>query len=231
VNAGAVGIGWRVGPGDSILAALPPSAGRSREVNGDRAGLAQPSAPPMTTSVTDILIRSRSEGLDVADELFARLYEELERVAHRQLRSSDAATLDTSGLVNETYLRVVDQDRVTFQDRAHFFAYASRAMRHVLVDRARRRNAQKRGGGRRPLTFTERGIPVDESAAVLVELDDAMALLARESRRLAQVVDLRFFAGLTEEETAEVLGVSARTIRRDWFKAKAFLHRHLTPGG
>lgn len=183
----------------------------------------------MTTSVTDILIRSRSEGLDLADELFARLYSELERVAHRQLRASDGVTLDTAGLVNETYLRVVDQDRVTFQDRAHFFAYAARAMRHVLVDRARRRNAEKRGGGRRPLTFTERGIAVDESAAVLVELDDALILLAEQSPRLAEVVDLRFFAGLTEQEAGEVLGVSARTIRRDWFKAKAFLHRHITP--
>jgi RNA polymerase sigma factor (TIGR02999 family) len=181
----------------------------------------------MPGSVTDILIRSRTQGRDAADELFSRLYEELERVARRQLRSSQGATLDTAGLVNETYLRVVDQERAGWADRAHFFAYAARAMRHVLVDRARSRRSLKRGGGKRPLTFTERAIPVDESADVLIELDEALELLAESQPRLAQVVDLRFFAGLTEEEVSDVLSVSARTVRRDWFKAKAFLHVQL----
>ena len=183
----------------------------------------------MSASVTDLLIDSRAQGRPLADELFSRLYAELQRVARRQLRSSDGATLDTAGLVNETYLRVVDQDRVSFQDRAHFFAYAARAMRHVLVDHARRRNSAKRGGGRAPLTLTERAIPLAESAEVLLDLDEALELLGKTEPRLAQVVDLRFFAGLTEDETAQVLSVSARTVRRDWFKARAFLYEHLGP--
>jgi RNA polymerase sigma factor (TIGR02999 family) len=182
----------------------------------------------MSASVTDILIRSRTQGRGLADELFSRLYDELEQVARRQLRSSDGATLDTAGLVNETYLRIVDQEKVSWEDRAHFFAYAALAMRHVLVDRARRRKSKKRGGGQRPLTFTERAIPVDASADVLIELNDALESLAETEPRLADVVNLRFFAGLTEPETAEVLSVSERTVRRDWFKAKAFLYKQLS---
>ena len=182
-------------------------------------------------SVTEVLIRARSGQQDVADELFSRLYEELKRVAHAQLRSSQGATLDTTGLINETYLRVVDQDRASWQDRAHFFAYAAKAMRHVLVDRARRRQAKKRGGGRRPVTFTERHIAPDESAEVLIDLDEALERLATEHPRLSQVVDLRFFGGLTEEEAGAALDVSPRTVRRDWFKARAYLYRELAASG
>ena len=178
-------------------------------------------------SVTEVLIRSRSGQRDVADELFSRLYDELKRVAQNQLRASQGATLDTSGLINETYLRVVDQDRASWEDRTHFFAYAARAMRHVLVDRARKRVAKKRGGGLRPLTFTERAISPDESADVLIDLNDALESLAQHQPRLSRVVDLRFFGGLSEEEAAAALDVSSRTIRRDWFKAKAFLHTEL----
>jgi len=178
-------------------------------------------------SVTEILIRSRNNDREAADELFSRLYDELQRVAHRQLVSSGGATLDTAGLINETYLRVVDQTRVQWHDRAHFFAYAAQAMRHVLVDRARRRRAKKRGGGQHPLTFTERAVALEQSPEILMDLDDALEALATEDPRLATVVDLRFFAGLTEEQAASVLDVSARTVRRDWFKAKAFLYARL----
>ncbi len=182
----------------------------------------------MPASVTDILIRSRTGGKELADALFARLYEELERVARHHLRASGGATLDTSGLVNETYLRIVEQERVGWEDRAHFFAYAARAMRHVLVDRARRRNASKRGGGSAPLTLTERMIPVDGAAELLVDLGAALQHLEREEPRLARVVDLRFFAGLGEDEAADVIGVSSRTVRRDWVKARALLSTRLS---
>lgn len=182
-------------------------------------------------SVTEILIRSRHNDREAADELFSRLYDELQRMAHRQLGSSGGATLDTAGLINETYLRVVDQTRVQWHDRAHFFAYAAQAMRHVLVDRARRRTAKKRGGGQRPLTFTERAVALDESPEILLDLNDALEALATEDPRLARVVDLRFFAGLTEEESASILDVSARTVRRDWFKARAFLQARLAGTG
>ncbi|NNF15031.1 MAG: sigma-70 family RNA polymerase sigma factor [Gemmatimonadetes bacterium] len=181
----------------------------------------------MPTSVTELLIESRLGTKDRADELFRRLHAELETVARRQLRARGGSTLDTSGLVNETYLRIVEQDRVDWKDRAHFFGYAAKAMRHVLVSRARRRTALKRGSGRRPVTFTEGIIPVDEASAVLIDLGDALEELEADEPRLAQVVDLRFFAGLGEQEAAEVLGVSARTVRRDWVKARAYLHDRL----
>ncbi|NNM32340.1 MAG: sigma-70 family RNA polymerase sigma factor [Gemmatimonadetes bacterium] len=181
-------------------------------------------------SVTEILIRSRDRDESARDALFARLYDELARVARRQL-AGRGATLETAGLINETYLRVVDQKQVDWEDRSHFFAYAARAMRHVLVDRARRRGAQKRGGGQRPVTFTERVVEPEMEVDSILEVDEALDELSRTDSRLARMVELRFFGGLTEEEAAEVLGVSARTVRRDWFKAKAFLHEALTRRG
>lgn len=183
----------------------------------------------MPASVTELLIQSRLGTRELADELFVRLYDELERVARHHLRMSGSSTLHTSGLVNETYLRIVDQDRVDWKDRSHFFAYAAKAMRHVLVDRARRRAALKRGAGHRAVTLTEGLIPVHEASAALLDLAEALEGLEQDEPRLAQVVDLRFFAGLGEEEAAEVLGVSARTIRRDWVKARALLHTRLAP--
>lgn len=181
-------------------------------------------------SVTEILIRSRDRDESARDALFSRLYDELARVARRQL-AGRGATLETAGLINETYLRVVDQQRVDWEDRSHFFAYAARAMRHVLVDRARRRSAQKRGGGRRPVTFTERVVEPETEFDSILHVDEALEELGRTDARLAKTVELRFFGGLTEEEAAEVLGVSPRTVRRDWFKAKAFLHEALTRRG
>lgn len=178
-------------------------------------------------SVTEILIRSRDRDESARDELFSRLYDELARVARSQLGRRDG-TLETAGLINETYIRVVDQGRVGWEDRSHFFAYAARAMRHVLVDRARRRTAKKRGGGQRAVTFTERAVLSEEEPESILELDEALEALSSTDPRLTQVVELRFFGGLTEEDAAQVLGVSARTIRRDWFKAKAFLHEALT---
>ena len=178
-------------------------------------------------SVTEILIRSRDRDESARDALFARLYDELARVARSQL-AGRGATLETAGLINETYLRVVDQKQVEWEDRSHFFAYAARAMRHILVDRARRRGAQKRGGGQRPVTFTERVGDIDPEPGSILEVDEALEELALAEPRLAKMVELRFFGGLTEEETGDVLGLSSRTVRRDWFKAKAFLHEALT---
>lgn len=185
----------------------------------------------MSVSVTELLIRSRTDPRDAADALFSRLYQELEGLARRQLKSSKGSTLNTSALVNEVYLKVVDQERAEWADRSHFFAYAARAMRHVLVDRARRRTAAKRGGEARPVTLTDRLLPVGHSEDRLIELGEALERLAQGEPRLAQVVDLRFFAGLTEEEVAEVMSVSSRTVRRDWFKARALLFQELSVTG
>lgn len=149
-------------------------------------------------------------------------------MADRQMRAEDTGhTLSPTALVHEAYMRMVDQTRVQWQNRAHFFAIASQAMRRVLMDHARRHQAGRRGGGLRPLTLDEVQIPLQERADVLVALDDALRRLEALDPRMARVVELRFFGGLTEPETAEVLGVTERTVRRDWVKAKGWLLREL----
>lgn len=155
------------------------------------------------------------------------LYEELKGVARRRLRAEAAGTLDTTALVHETYLKLVDQTRVEWQDRAHFFAVAARAMRRILVDHARRRGRAKRGGGRRRVPLDATALSVEENPEALLELEQALARLEDLNERLCRVVECRFFAGLTAEETAQALGISLRTVRRDWVKAKGFLYTQL----
>jgi RNA polymerase sigma-70 factor, ECF subfamily len=143
-------------------------------------------------------------------------------------RERDGHTLQTTALVNEAYLRLVDLHRVRWQDRAHFFAMSARLMRRILVDHARSRRSVKRGGGARRVTFDE-GLAVSaEPAADLVALDDALQALARIDARKSHVVELRYFGGLSVEETAEALHVSPETVMRDWRLAKAWLLRALT---
>jgi RNA polymerase sigma factor (TIGR02999 family) len=179
--------------------------------------------------VTDLLLQLGSGDAAALDRLFPLVYEELRRVAHRQLAGErEEHTLGTTGLVHEAYLRLVDQTRVQYRDRKHFFALASRAMRQVLVDYARRYRAQKRGGNWRPVLLDEAALPSNERAETVLALDDALCRLADLDTRLSQVVECRFFGGLSEEETAEVVGVDARTVRRDWVKAKKWLSRELS---
>lgn len=184
----------------------------------------------MAADVTLILKDVRAGDRTVVDRLFALVYEELRRIAHAHLlRERRDHTLSTTALVHEAYLRLVDQTRVEWQDRAHFCAVAARAMRRILVDYARRRQAQKRGGKEQPLPLDEARVAVDEQATLLLSLDQALDRLSALNERLAAVVEYRFFGGLTEKETAEVLDVSARTVRRDWVKAKAWLYKELYP--
>ncbi|HKN66786.1 MAG TPA: sigma-70 family RNA polymerase sigma factor [Gemmatimonadaceae bacterium] len=162
------------------------------------------------------------------ETLFPLVYDELRRIAHRQLqREWDGHTLDTTALVHEAYLKLVDQTRAGFTDRAHFFAVAANAMRRILVDYARRYLADKRGGAPRRVTLTDDMLVAEERADTLLAINEALLELSRIDERLSSVVECRFFGGLTEEETAEVLGVTARTVRRDWTKAKGWLHRTL----
>ena len=162
------------------------------------------------------------------ETLFPLVYDELRRIAHRQLQGEwQGHTLDTTALVHEAYLRLVDQTRTGFTDRAHFFAVAANAMRRILVDYARRYLADKRGGAPRRVTLTDDMLVAEERADTLLAINDALLELSRIDERLSKVVECRFFGGLTEEETAEVLGVTARTVRRDWTKAKGWLHRTL----
>jgi RNA polymerase sigma factor (TIGR02999 family) len=158
--------------------------------------------------------------------LLSLVYDELRGMAHRKLgRERDGHTLATTDLVHEAWLRLASRGRVA--DRAQFLAIASAAMRRVLIDHARRHQAARRSGGARPLELDEAQIAASESSAELVALDDALSRLAELDERLAKVVECRYFGGLTEEETARALGVTARTVRRDWVKARGWLYRDL----
>jgi RNA polymerase sigma factor (TIGR02999 family) len=179
--------------------------------------------------LTDILRQSRDAGRGGVDALFPLVYDELSRIAHRQLgRFRPGETLNTSALVHDAYLRLVDQAQASWTDRAHFFATAARAMRFIIVDHARQRSAEKRGGGASLLRLDEVDVPIDEQAGLLVDLDEVLTRLATVDPRMAKIVELRFFGGLTEVETAETLGLSDRTVRREWLKAKAWLHCELS---
>ena len=162
------------------------------------------------------------------DDLVPLLYEELRRIAHRQLaRGPHRGTLETTGLVHEAYLKVVDQSALSVRDRAHLLALVSLAMRHLLVDRARARGRLKRGGSRGAVTFDDERIAVDDQPEILLQLDEALAWLATLEPRLARVVECRFFGGLSEAEIATALGVTERTVQRDWAKARMLLRRAL----
>jgi RNA polymerase sigma factor (TIGR02999 family) len=183
------------------------------------------------TTPTDVLTELRSDAQQALDQVVARTYQELRVIAHRRLVArrggGGGSTLSTTGLIHEAYLKLVDQSRAGWQDRAHFLALASLAMRHVLVDRARERGALKRGGARRQITLDDEALAVEDQPEVLLQINEALDRLATLEPRLAQVVECRFFGGLTEPETAEALGLTARTVQRDWVKARVLLRRLL----
>lgn len=163
-------------------------------------------------------------GPEAADALFPLLYEELRRIAHRQLGiERQGHTLCTTDLVHEAYVKLADQTRAQFASRAHFLAVAAQAMRRILVTYARKVRAEKRGGDWRRLDLDQVEIPVEERAEALVMLDGALEQLSLLNPRLAKVVECRFFGGMTEDETATALGITERTVRRDWVKAKGWL--------
>jgi RNA polymerase sigma factor (TIGR02999 family) len=175
-----------------------------------------------------ILTLLRSGNRESIDRLVPLLYQQLRAIAHRQIaRWPNAATLDTTGLVHEAYLKVVDHSRVEAHDQAHVLALASLAMRHVLVNRARARTRLKRGGTYSVITLDEGRIVLDDQNEALLQLEEALSQLAELEPRLARVVECRFFGGLTEEEIAAALGVTVRTVQRDWAKARMLLRRAL----
>jgi RNA polymerase sigma factor (TIGR02999 family) len=177
----------------------------------------------------DFIEELRSGRRDTLDRLMPVVYDHLRVIASRQLALRNGnGTLSTTGLVHEAYLKLVDQSRVAWRDRSHFFALASVAMRHVLVDRAKARLAQKREGGFRRVSLDAEELDANDQAELMVDLDDAINRLALTEPRLARVVECRFFGGLSEEETAEVLEVNARTVQRDWAKARMLLRRALS---
>ena len=162
------------------------------------------------------------------ERLVPLLYQQLRVIAHRQLgKRPNGGTLQTTELVHEAYLKVVAGASSETPDQAHFLALASLAMRHVLVDRAKAHARLKRGGGRTHITFDEERIAVDDDADALLGLDEALTWLAELEPRLARVVECRFFGGLTAEEIAAALGVTVRTVERDWAKARMLLRQHI----
>jgi RNA polymerase sigma factor (TIGR02999 family) len=178
-------------------------------------------------SDTLTMLRARRSGDEsVVDELFARMYGELRDIARQRLRSfRPGETLNTTALVHEAYVRLVDQSRAEPGDRAHFLALASRAMRFVLVDHARARHAAKRGGGAAHVRLDDIQVAADDRAADLLQLDAALGLLSEADARLAEVVEYRFFGGLSHEEIGAATGRSVPTVKRDWTRARTWLYR------
>jgi RNA polymerase sigma factor (TIGR02999 family) len=180
--------------------------------------------------ITRLLAGLRAGENEALDELLPLVYSDLRDIARRQLRGS-RGTLHTTVVVHEAYLKFAANGGVTPSDRAHFFALAARAMRQVVIDHARRHLAQKRGGGEAHVLLDERSVSVEAQAGELLDLHAALERLDQLDPRLSRVVELRFFAGLSVEETAEALALSAVTVKRDWRKAKAFLFRELGAAG
>lgn len=165
------------------------------------------------------------------DKLIPLVYKELRRLAHQYMRRERAGhTLQTSALINEAYIRLVDYNRMRWQDRAHFYAVAAQAMRRILVERARSRSRHKRGGGAQQVSLDEAADVVADRAYGIIALDQALTELFAISPRKGQVVELRYFGGLNIDETAEVLGISSPTVQREWRAAKAFLYKAISEG-
>lgn len=179
-------------------------------------------------SVSRLLQRWSDGDKEAIDELMPLVYGELRRMARRHMRQQPPDhTLQTTALIHEAYLRLVGRQDKRWEGRAHFFGVAAQAMRHILVDYARARHADKRGGEARAVSLEEAAIVSQERAAELVSLDDALQELARLSPRQCQVVELRYFGGLSVTDTADVLMVSSDTVTRDWNQAKAWLYHEL----
>jgi RNA polymerase sigma factor (TIGR02999 family) len=189
-------------------------------------------SPEDPEAITEALCALRDGTPDAMDRLVPLVYERLRRIAHLQLRAEPVGhTFSTTALVHEAYLKLVDQTRADWQDRGHFFAVASGAMRRILVDYARRYRAARRGGEDgapvQPIPLDDTEIAIAERADALVALDEALERLGRLDERQARVVECRFYGGLTEEETATALGISQRTVAREWVTARGWLYQEL----
>jgi RNA polymerase sigma factor (TIGR02999 family) len=187
--------------------------------------------PVSPNEVTELLIKWSKGDKAALDELMPVIHSELRRLARRYMaRERPGHTLQTTALINEAYLRLVDQQGVEWQDRAHFFAVAAQIMRHILVDHARKYQSEKRGAGLHKLALDDVAVANQERASELVALDGALDALAALDPRQSQIVELRFFGGLTVEETAEVMRLAPITVMRDWRLAKAWLRDAIAVG-
>ena len=185
--------------------------------------------PGASHDITGLLLQWSSGDADALDRLMPVIYEECRRIAAQQIRREGRDhTLDPTAVVHELYLRLIDQRRATWENRAHFFAIAAQLMRRILVDYARQKGAQKRGGGALLVSLDAAGDTPDAARAEdVVAIDDALERLAAIDADQVRIIELRFFAGLTVEDTARVVGRSPRTVKREWQLAKAWLYREL----
>ena len=183
--------------------------------------------PP--TTVTELLVRARSGDSSALANVFPLIYEELRRLAQQQLqREPDGHTLTPTALVHEAYMKLVDHyTRMQWTGRAHFMSVAATAMRRILVDHARGHRSLKRGGALRRISLDAVELGAEDRAELLIAVDEALVRLKEIDERQAQVVECRFFGGMTEEETAEALSIGLRTVKRDWAKAKSWLHKEI----
>jgi RNA polymerase sigma factor (TIGR02999 family) len=183
-----------------------------------------------TSDITRRLAIANDGDPEAMRGVLALLYDRLRLIAHRQLRhEAEGHTLETDGLVHEAYLRMLGVEHVQWRDRQHFLATAARMMRRVLIDYADQRKAQKRGGGEVPVVLDEALLAVEENVDELRALDAALERLAAVNARQAQVIECRFFGGLSIDETAAALGIAPATVKRDWIAARAWLNRELEP--
>jgi len=185
--------------------------------------------PRQHHEITQLLFEWSSGNQAALDKLYPLVYDELHRIARRYMkRERKGHTLQTTALINEAYVRLVDQKHIRWENRTHFFAISARIMRRILIDHARHYARAKRGGGANRVSLDETAIVANDRAAELVQLDEALKNLADIDFRRAQVVELRYFGGLSNEEIGMVLRISANTVTRDWNMARAWLYQQLT---
>lgn len=182
----------------------------------------------MRGRITELLLDFKKGDQEAYNKLFPMVYKQLRYIAQNQIaRRPASGELRKTELIHEVYLKLIDQTQTDWQDRAHFYAVAAKAMRHILVDRYRHRNAQKRGGSRAAVPLDEKRISIEEYPDKLIGLHELMEQLAEVDERMHMVVDLRFFAGMTIEEIADLLNISTSTVDRDWSKARGWLYQQL----
>jgi RNA polymerase sigma factor (TIGR02999 family) len=181
------------------------------------------------SDVTQLLVRLKSGENKVYEELYPLIYGELRQIAYGQMRGQSADhTMTKTALVHEAYLKMIDQTTIDFSDKSHFLAIASKCMRQILIDHARKKHAQKRGGNQKDLTFIDDIFNnQQQKAKELIDIDAALNELEKLNERLAQVVEMRFFGEMSIDDTAQALGISQSTVKRDWLKARGWLYKEL----